>query len=638
MFRQICKLLIDVSGAGAAFLLALMLRSGLDFLKLSPPAVIQGVLLMTAICAAVFAAGRLYRGVWHYTSLADLKRLVVMVTIAVGLYAVVQGLWTGFEGLPRSSVPIAWGAMLITLGGARVAFRMRYDRYLSDRGTAGKVPVLLIGAGDGAELFVRATQRSSASPYRVIGILPINRERLKGQIHGVDVMGHVDQLDVLLRDPRMQRRRPQRLVVTSDAFVGPKLEAAVELADRHGLSISRMPRLTDLASHSEDGALPMRPIAIEDLLGRPQTPLDRDAMAELIVGRRVAVTGAGGSIGGELCRQIAAFGPTRMTLIDFSEHNLYTIDRELAGRAPGVARRAVLGDVREPLLLDQVMRQERPELVFHAAALKHVPMAEENPLETALTNVEGTRTVAQACRAHGVAAMVLVSTDKAVRPTNFMGATKRVAEMLCQAFDVDGESRGGTRFLTVRFGNVLGSSGSVVPLFQEQIANGGPVTVTDPDVTRYFMTIREAVELVLEASAIGFRDGKAAGKIFVLDMGEPVRIADLAAQMIRLAGKHPGEDIEVQFTGLRPGEKLHEELLDDQEALVESGYQGLLLAAPRVLEASMVLAATEKIAEAARARDRERCVDLIRRLVPEYQADPRLLAGLNASQEIAASD
>ncbi len=233
---------------------------------------------------------------------------------------------------------------------------------------------------------------------------------------------------------------------------------------------------------------------------------------------------------------------------------------------------------------------------------------------------------------------MLVSTDKAVRPTNFMGATKRVAEMLCQAFDVDGESRGGTRFLTVRFGNVLGSSGSVVPLFQEQIATGGPVTVTDPEVTRYFMTIREAVELILEASAIGFRDRDAAGKIFVLDMGEPVRIADLAAQMIRLAGKHPGKDIEIQFTGLRPGEKLHEELLDHKEALVESGHEGLLLAAPRVLEAPMVLAATEKIAEAARARDRERCGDLIRRLGPAYPAAPRLLAGLNASQEIAASD
>ncbi len=394
-----------------------------------------------------------------------------------------------------------------------------------------------------------------------------------------------------------------------------------EISEALALPLARLPRLTDFRRGGE--RLEVRPIEIEDLLGRPQTPLDRPAMAALIAGRRVLVTGAGGTIGGELTRQLAALGPAALGLFDASELALYAIDLELGERFPELPRHAVLGDVRDRRQLAQVLAALKPELVFHAAALKHVPLSEANLEEAVLTNAIGTRNVSELCRDAGVGAMVMISTDKAVNPTSVMGATKRLAEAWCQTLDVAerrrlAQSGQGTRYITVRFGNVLGSTGSVVPLFQRQLARGGPLTVTHPEITRYFMTVREAVELVLQATTLGTADETATGKIYVLDMGEPVRIVDLARQMIRLAGLRPDRDVEIVFTGLRPGEKLHEELFHAGEALVETNTAGIRLANPRTSDSAVLARALDELEAAARGRRSADVLQLLAHLVPEF--------------------
>jgi O-antigen biosynthesis protein WbqV len=321
-------------------------------------------------------------------------------------------------------------------------------------------------------------------------------------------------------------------------------------------------------------------------------------------------------------RQIADLDPSRLLLADSSEFALYTIDMEIGERFPDLSRRSLIADVRDAGRIEAIMAEEKPELVFHAAALKHVPLVEVNPLEGLRTNALGTRVVADACRRHGVRTMVLISTDKAVNPTNVMGAAKRMAETWCQAMDlVERDRPQGTHFVTVRFGNVLGSTGSVVPLFQRQLAKGGPLTVTHPDITRYFMTIREAVELVLQAAALGSRADTYRGSIFVLDMGEPVKIADLAKQMIRLAGLRPGEDVSVVFTGLRPGEKLYEEIFHGKEKPLPTPTDGLLVAVPRVLDLAALEDRFALLETACLGNDRAGALSVVADLVPEFQGD-----------------
>jgi O-antigen biosynthesis protein WbqV len=415
------------------------------------------------------------------------------------------------------------------------------------------------------------------------------------------------------------------IVIATPDLSGSRLAGVVEQADRFGLTVRRAPRPTALDQGDfRTRPLELKPVVIEDLLNRPQVPLDRDGMARLIQGRRVIVTGAGGTIGSELARQVAAFAPSRLVLLDNGEYALWQIDLELAETHPQVHRQALIADIRDETRIRAVFEEVRPELVFHAAALKHVPMVEANPLEGLTTNAAGTRHVAEAARAVGALAMVLISTDKAVNPTSVMGASKRLAEMYCQALDIAARSAGhGMRCITVRFGNVLGSTGSVVPLFQRQLARGGPLTVTHPDMRRYFMTVREAVGLVLQASVLGVCDAELPhghdGGIFVLDMGEPVKIVDLARQMIRLAGLHPDVDVEIRFTGLRPGEKLYEELFHGKEPPVPTGYAGLLMAMPRTADPAIVGRAIEEIASACRGGQARLALTLLGRLIPEFE-------------------
>ncbi len=486
----------------------------------------------------------------------------------------------------------------------------------------------------------------------MIGLLSRSEGQGGRRIHGQPILGSVDQAGAVLQRLRAENRLPHAVVVTDGDLSGPRLARLLAQADDEGVPVRRAPRPTALLSAPGTTGLELAPVAIEDLLNRPQVPLDRDGMARLVRGRRVLVTGAGGTIGSELARQVAGLEPSRLVLLDNGEYALWQIDVELAEAHPRLVRQACIADVRDESRIRAVFDDVRPELVFHAAALKHVPIVEANPGEGMLTNACGTRHVADAARAVGAAAMVFISTDKAVNPSSVMGASKRLAEMYVQGLDVAAQSGAkpasglagsGMRCITVRFGNVLGSTGSVVPLFRRQLEHGGPLTVTHPDMQRYFMTVREAVGLVLQASVVGIAGlalpAASQGGIFVLDMGEPVRIVDLARQMIRLAGLKIADEaapagqtapagqaapaapgtIRIEFSGLRPGEKLYEELFHGTEAPVPTGHPGLLMAGPRTADPAIVGRAIDEIGALCRSGQQEAALGQLGRLVPEFE-------------------
>lgn len=615
----------DLVMAALSFPLALFLRVGDTILWVGWDDLAQASGLFVLVAALVFPLGKLYRGIWRYASIPDLIAVLRAATLAVLIFLPILFFLTRLEWVPRSAPLIQWFVLLMLLGGPRFLYRIWRDRRLVQP-TGGKadraVPILLVGVGDEAELFLRNQRRRNGGPYHVCGLLDEKGSRIGYELHGVPVLGRVDELASIL--DKLPAPKPQRIVLTRERMDGGVVRRLLDEADRLGIGVARLPQLSVLQSAAQDGGQPpMRPIAIEDLLGRPQTRLDPHGPQSLLRGACVLVTGAGGSIGSELVRQIAGFEPAEIVLFDSSEFNLYQIDMELAEAFPQLARRPVLGDVRDAARMDDVLARTKPDILFHAAALKHVPMVETNPLEGILVNAIGSRTVADACRRAGVGLMVMISTDKAVNPTNVMGATKRLAEMWCQALDAASqEERGRTRFAAVRFGNVLGSTGSVVPLFQRQLEKGGPLTVTHPDVTRYFMTIREAVELVLQAAGLSrAAQEDSHGRIFVLDMGEPVRIMDLARRMIRLAGYEPDTEIAIQITGLRPGEKLFEELLHDSETEVETSVSGLFMAAPRHADLETLTRAFDALEGHCRNRRRAAALALLSELVPEYHPE-----------------
>ncbi len=615
----------DVAMAALSFLLSFYLRVG-DSIRAYPWKLIAVYdLSFAVIAAAVFWWTGLYRGIWRYASLPDMLALLRAVTIVMLLFFSAMFVMNRLDELPRSLPGINWLVLMALLGGPRFAYRAYKDRGLGrilERLDHGGIPVLLIGARDGAAMFIREMASDPDRLYRVVGIVADSSARVGRDIAGVAVLGTIGELPEVVAKLDRRGERPQRLIISAQSLDGATVRRLLDMADALTIPLARLPRLTEFKTTMGEEGLAVEPIAIEDLLGRPQAVLDRQGMRDLVAGRRVLVTGAGGTIGSELVRQIAACEPARLALLDNNEFALYTIDRELQERHARLPRLALIGDVRERGRVEEIIGKERPELVFHAAGLKHVPVVEANPVEGVLTNVLGTRHVADACRAHGVRAMVMISTDKAVNPANVMGASKRLAESICQALDlVESRRAGGTRFVTVRFGNVLGSTGSVVPLFQRQLAAGGPLTVTHREIQRFFMTVREAVELVLQASALAMSGGAERGKIFVLDMGEPVKIVDLARQMIRLAGLKPDKDVAIEFIGLRPGEKLYEELFYASEKLVPTEAAGIRLAAPHTIDYAMLARSLDELAEHARERRQERLLALLATLVPEYAAN-----------------
>ena len=602
--------------AMASYVIALSLRLGsLD--SLPDDRFYLSAATFTVVAAVIFRFSNLYRGVWRYASLNDLFTITKAVSLTILVFLVLMFTITRLETLPRSLPLINWFVLIALLGAPRFLYRMFKDRRIElkfEREDRQRVPVLLVGAGDAAELFLRDVARGDSN-YAVLGMISTTASRVGRNIHGTDILGLIEDIPDVVEQLKNDGMAPQKLVITSERIAAGEVPRLLDMAEKLGMTLARLPSLSDFRSGTGETMATIKPVEVEDLLGRPQTPLDRDAMQRLVSGRRVLVTGAGGSIGSELVRQIAGLAPARLTLLDNSEYNLFRIDREVAKLAPALPRDAVLADVRDAKRIESAFRDVRPDLVFHAAALKHVPMVEANIFEGLATNVAGTVNVADAARAAGVHVVVQISTDKAVNPTNIMGASKRMAEMYCQALDLTGAAD--TRFVTVRFGNVLGSTGSVVELFRQQLQEGGPLTVTDPAMTRYFMTVREAVELVLMASAIG-AEKPSGGGIYVLDMGEPVRIMDLARQMIRLAGFEPGRDIAIEIVGARPGEKLFEEVLHGSEDMVATEQSGLLFARPRAVELDSIRAEFERLALACSSRNEGLVRSVLAVLVPEY--------------------
>jgi FlaA1/EpsC-like NDP-sugar epimerase len=523
------------------------------------------VALVVAIKLPVFALSGFYNRWWRYVSTRDMWDIVrgaAFASLAVFL------VFTLFE-VHRVRVPsgVWFIDLLLTLAfvtGVRLLARTLIERPRRGQVVARGKEAIVVGAGDAAQLVVKEMLRNPGLGYTPIGLVDDDPRKKNLRLHGVRVLGTTADLAHLIRD-----RRPDEVLIAIPSASGEARAQIVEIAGAESVPVKTLPGLGELVGVEIGLATQLRPVEVEDVLGREPVEADMEAIAGYLTGEVVLVTGAGGSIGSELCRQIARVGPAKLVLVDHSEPALFDIERELVDERGFHAAAAVIGDVKDARKMRLVFEQYRPAVVFHAAAYKHVPLMEANPIEAVRNNTLGTRTVVDTAIAAGVKRFVLVSTDKAVNPKTVMGQSKALCEWIVEAYGHRDDVT--ARFVAVRFGNVLGSSGSVIPIFRRQIAMGGPVTVTDPAMTRYFMTIPEAVQLVVQAGAIGER-----GQVYVLDMGEPVRIMDLAEKMIRLSGKEPGTQIPIKVIGARRGEKLHEELVGEGELAEPSSHAKIL--------------------------------------------------------------
>lgn len=559
--RNILALLHDIAAAAAAWCIAYWLRFNMEISELYVDGMLKTLWLAVPLQAIIFWGFGLYRGMWRYASVSDLRRIL----FAVGLAALIMSalvFMAGWQDLvPRSVLILDPLLLVLVMGGSRFAYRAWKEHQLYGAMHLRGEPVLVLGAGDAAVNLLKELSRSEE--WRVVGVLDDDPAKFGRALNDVRVLGRLDEVARWAK--QLQVKHAIVALPSAAAFIRRRV---VETATGAGLNVLTVPSFDDLLS-GKVTVSQVRRVELDDLLGRDPVTLDNAGLQQLLTGKVVMVTGAGGSIGAELCRQISRFQPQRLIFFELNEFALYRLEQEFRESFPAVQIACVIGDVKNQSRVAQVLQEYTPAVLFHAAAYKHVPLMEtENAWEAVLNNALGTHCVANAAAATGVEKFVLVSTDKAVNPTNVMGASKRLAEMICQLL----QRPTGTRFVMVRFGNVLGSAGSVVPKFHAQIARGGPITVTHPEITRYFMSIPEAAQLVLQAGLMG-----TGGDIFVLDMGEPVKIIDLARDLIRLSG-FTENDIKIVFTGLRAGEKLYEELLADDEHTLPTPHPKLRIA------------------------------------------------------------
>ncbi len=598
---RIFTLLSDLAILIGAWIGAFWLRYNLFIPSDVYDHMLQSLTVTVLLEFAVLLLFRIYRITARFVSLQDLLRIVQMTCAGTFLSIAVLFAWNRLEGVPRS-VPVL-NILLATagLGGIRVAYRIFKEGIIPAK---TGIKTLIVGAGNGGEQLLRALITGDGE-YHPVGFLDDSRSNAGKAIAGVKVLGRIREL------PEIVKRHNIELAVLAIPSANKKLvHRFVELCTEAGISYKTLPSTTDLLS-GKVNAGSVRDVTIEDLLGRDPVKLDWDLIRLEFSGKRVLVTGAGGSIGSELCRQLIKLSPERLILIENNEFALYSIEQEIKQEGTDNLLQTVLCDVRDRQAIDRIFRKTSPEIVFHAAAYKHVPMVEMNPHAGVKTNVFGTCNLAQAAIENKVKKFVMISTDKAVNPTNIMGGTKRIAELYCQNLN---HRTPDTAFVTTRFGNVLGSSGSVVPLFKRQIAAGGPVTVTHPEIKRFFMTIPEACQLVLQAASMSI-----GGEIFVLDMGEPVKIDHLARQLIRLSGYEPDVDIKIKYIGLRPGEKLYEELFHQSEILQKTSHRKILLATSHSMDWHFLRNNMEYLRRACEQDDIDIIKKCIKRIVPEYK-------------------
>jgi len=618
--RSLPTVILDLLMVLAAWFGAYWLRFNLDTIPehYYQSAVESAPVILVVQGVVLFWFG-VFRGIWRFVSLNDLFAILKAVFVGTAMAMTVIFLVVRLGSVPRS-VPTLYLMLLIAfLAGPRLLYRWFTERQMV-LGPGKRV--LVVGAGQAGEILIRDLMRRTGRDYQPVAIVDDKPRRQGRQVHGVPVVGNCEEIQELCGTLDIDL-----IMLAIPSASSAQMRRVVAYCEKSEVPFRTVPDLELLLS-GQVSINELREVSIEDILGRDPVALDWRAISIGLDGKTILVTGAGGSIGSELCRQIARLNPKKLVLLDNSEFNLYSIEMELRREFSEQPMAFHLGDVSDIATVRRVYEINQPEVVFHAAAYKHVPMLEGQVREAIKNNVIGTHNVALEASRYGCSEFVFISTDKAVNPSNVMGASKRMAEIFCQNLNV----RSDTNFITVRFGNVLGSAGSVIPLFRKQIAEGGPVTVTHPEIERYFMTIPEACQLIMQASVIG-----TGGEIFVLDMGEPVKIHYLAEQMIRLSGKEPGSDIEIAVTGLRPGEKLYEELFHDSEQLEPTIHEKILLARHRSVEWERLEALIEKMANACDRYDENELFQSIEEFVPENRIK-RLTEDLDTASSLKAQE
>ena len=614
-------LIIDILLLSLSWYLANLLRFNFEIPESQFAVLIRLLPLILIIKVLVLYFFDLYRGMWRYTSLSDLMSILKAASVSSLLLVCLIVFTHGLDGFARSTFVIDWVLTVFLTGGYRVGIRLFFWIGLQDNlariateslfslgrsdRTGGK-RLLIIGAGDSGEKILREIQDNARLRYNVVGFIDDDEEKVGKQIHGVTVLGTTREIQKV-----SQRTKADELLVAIPSATAAQMRRIFSLCEGTGLPFKTVPGIGELIN-GKVTVKAIRDVAYNDLLGRPVVRLEEDRIGSYLENSRVLVTGAGGSIGSELCRQICRFRPERLVLYERAESALYEIGMELRGHFPYVHIISVLGDIRDRMQLSKAFEAHQPKAVFHAAAYKHVPMMELQPWKAIKNNIVGTRNVIDTSNQYSVDRFVLVSTDKAVRPGSVMGASKRVAELLAQGQNGCGISK--TRFMTVRFGNVVGSVGSVVPLFKKQIEAGGPVTVTHPEMTRFFMTIPEACQLILQAGAMG--EG---GEIFILDMGRPVKIVDMARDLIRLSGFEPDVDIKIEYIGLRPGEKLHEELITKGEGILPTSHEKIMVLKSIWCDPSTLNGTIDALKDLAYEQNSAAIKKRMQEIVPEYK-------------------
>jgi FlaA1/EpsC-like NDP-sugar epimerase len=623
-FRKQFIMLVHIGVFALSLMMAFLLVNNMQFQNewffgLYP----KTLLFFVIIKVLVFAVFKQYQGWWRYVSISDLLSIVkaslVSTLLIVILWVVVAAIqpvreyvneWFGFS---QAIFILDMFATIVLMGGLRMAVRLYHEEFHTEQ--AGKLKrFLIVGAGNAGESLLRELHRMQVEQYDVIGFIDDDPAKRGVNIHGIPVLGNVDELPQVCKDNNIDE-----IAIAMPSATAKQLRRVVQICEGAKVRFRTVPSVADIAS-GRFRVSQIRDVDINDLLGREAVQLDLDTIGKYLDDKVIFVTGAGGSIGSEMCRQVCHFKPKLLLLVEQAENSLFFIERELRKSFPNVAMEAIICDITDKKRVEQLFDKYKPNVVIHAAAHKHVPLMETNPGEALKNNIIGTRTVADAADKFGAESFVMISTDKAVNPTSIMGSTKRISEMYIQ--DLDRTSN--TSFVTVRFGNVLGSNGSVVPIFKSQIAAGGPVTVTHPEMRRYFMTIPEASQLVLQAATMG--NG---GEIFVLDMGEPVKIVDLAKELITLSGFRPGEDIEIVFTGTRPGEKLFEELSIEGEDMVTTRHPKISIwKKNQPLSREELRQKIDNLISIADLQDHSQIVSFIKQIVPEYIGD-KVNGGIN---------
>lgn len=601
--RTIYLIIIDIFLINLAFYLAFYLR----FDGILPPEYfpkyLDNILAITVIKISVFYYFKLYKSLWEYASIEELVQIVVAAVVANA--AILSYLFIKQIHLPRSIYILVTMIDVMLIGGVRFSYRaLRRVNNGDFKISSNKKRVMIIGAGDAGAMVIKELKNHKDLNSRPVAVIDDDEKKEGQRINGVPVLGQRWDIVSVAR-----KKKIDEIIIAMPSANKKDIREIVEECKRTKCKLKILPGVFELI----DGKVTIndiRDVQIEDLLGREQVKLNIEEISGYLKNKKVLVTGGGGSIGSELCRQIAKFKPSELIILDIYENNAYDLQNELKRKYKDLNLKVVIASIRERGRIDEVMDKLKPDVVFHAAAHKHVPLMEDNSKEAVKNNVFGTLNVAQAADKYGVKKFVLISTDKAVNPTNVMGTTKRICEMIVQSIDKVSK----TEFVAVRFGNVLGSNGSVIPLFKKQIAEGGPVTVTHPEIIRYFMTIPEAAQLVIQAGAMA-----QGGEIFVLDMGEPVKIVDLARDLIKLSGFEPDVDIPIEFIGLRPGEKLYEELLLDEEGITSTRHEKIFIGRPIFSDYKLLIKKLDNLRNVMNRCSDDELKDYLSEIVPTYK-------------------